>query len=535
MTFPGHWFHFAERILPMLNPAYDRVWGPGGMVASELRDEIYLVFAEASSAKTLGPFGRFFLTSVLTGGSFKTVHICSATSILYNSLGSDEVANARSLVKDLKIHFTIDLRLQDVRDLFIKNARSDIHGNGKVHLCAKTLLKVPLIGYRRMFHWFTEYENVTKFRDSYAKMCDVSYPPNEMYSKLRNRREMSSSNYNMNFDHVTSSPDNKSSNRFEAQFISQGVTHVNRVDENKHGSRDDASRKRRYLAAQSEFMKGNNTDSNMSNRSATDSGSSSSSSSSSRGRRVSNIHTTDDVTTEEYFTELVLPGIKDDLEVVRDHGGLRKDPSAYNPFFMNISHSYLKIEIPPLHVVHKTGRQKLLIYQRDASRKMRGIDQFVENLRNQLSTDSSAIERSAAWEVDLYSHRENGSPCELVRKLSQTSAFVTAHGFQSFLLIYLPNTALVVEVFPALYYIPTYYGELQLTYRARFGFQRSYLSHESDTMSNLIHYSSKLIWGNTKWCRHYFLCRHVARSQDVKVSDDFMKTIASFLKHNFRR
>ena len=96
----------------MLNPAYDRVWGPGGMVASELRDEIYLVFAEASSATTLGPFGRFFLTSVLTGGSFKTVHICSANSILYHSSGSDEVTNARSLVKDLKIHFTIDLRLQ---------------------------------------------------------------------------------------------------------------------------------------------------------------------------------------------------------------------------------------------------------------------------------------------------------------------------------------------------------------------------------------------------------------------------------------
>ena len=124
----GHWFHFAERVLPMLTPAYDQVWGPDGIVPTEQRDEIYIVFAEENSATSLGPFGRFFLTSILTGGTYKSVHICSATSILYHTSGLNVTRDERSLVEGLKIHFTIDLRQQSIRDLFIKNAQSNQYG-----------------------------------------------------------------------------------------------------------------------------------------------------------------------------------------------------------------------------------------------------------------------------------------------------------------------------------------------------------------------------------------------------------------------
>ena len=523
----------------MLTPAHDQVWGPDSIVPPDQRDEIYIVFAEEASAVALGAFGRFFLTSLLTGGKYKSVHICSASRVMYEGSGLNTAKGERSLVEDLKIHFTIDLAQQNINDLFIKNARSDQHSKQYTHMCAKTLLQVPLIGYRRMFHWFTDYKNITKFRDSYSKMCEVSYPPNEMYSmKGEDRREMSS--WNHPAEMVEKS-------RGTINIVEHsGINNVNRTTEDiQMGNSSNAHNERRRLRQSRVLLtdemsqmigrlQGKRVDTDTADSHANASNGVKTSVSNNNGR-ISNDRILSDITTEEYLTK-VEPGIKDDIEVVRDHGGLRKDPSVYNPFFKNITFSYVKFEVPPLHVVHKRGKQKLLIYQRDSSRKVREIDLFVENIQHQLNTKSGTIENSAEWEIDLYSHHEDGSPCELIQKLSQTSALVTAHGFQSFLLIYLPNTALVAEVFPALYYIPTYYGELQLTYRARFGLQRSYLSYESDdTSSNFIHYATKLIWGNTQWCRQHLICRHFARKQDVRISDEFTGTIASFLKYNFRK
>ena len=523
----------------MLTPAYNQVWGPNSIVPPEQRDEIYIVFAEESSATSLGPFGRFFLTSVLTGGKYKSIHICSASSIMYQGGGFNTVNGERSLLQDLKIHFTIDLAQQDIHDLFVTNSHSNQHIKGYTHICAKTLLQVPLIGYRRMFHWFTDYENITKFRDSYSSMCSISYPPNEMYNIKEKRREISPWNYHTQVTDDSGSAIRKGSS--EAHTVKSrgdlnvnGTTHVMKVGDSSDVHSDRRRlRRRRALLVNDESLVTKSTGNTEDYFSA--SNEVKFSDRSSNNSRVSgSFHNSGDVSTEEYLTELE-PGIKDDLEVVRDHGGLRKDPSVHNPFFKNITHSYVKLEVPPLHIVHKKGKQKLLVYQRDASRKVRGVNQFLESIRHRLSNENSTVENSSEWDVVLHSHLEDGSPCELVQKLSQTSAFVTAHGFQSFLLIYLPNTALVAEIFPALYYIPTYYGELQLTYRARFGFQRSYLSHESETMNNFIHYVTKLVWGHTQGCRRHFLCRHFSRLQDVKIPDDFTKTIATFLKYNFRK
>lgn len=502
----GHWFHFAERVLPMLTPAHEQVWGPNSIVSPELREEIFLVFAEVRAATTLGTFGRFFLTSILTGGKYKVVHICSASSVLYEGLGVGVDNGERSLVQDLRIHFTIDLSQQDIHDLFVKNFPDKRQDKVHSYICAKTLLQVPLIGYRRMFHWFTHYENVTKFRDSYSDMCGISYSTNETYVRRTRRTQMSAS----------SSHHKPSKNR------EVGWSNVNK-------SRKKRSRLRWRLAS-SDRIEASHTPLNVQINDANDIESNGSSSIGAYG--TLSVDRAEGEIRSDYELEL---GMRDDLEVVRDHGGLRRDPSVYNPFFKNITHNYRKIEIPPLHVIHEKGKQKLLLYQRDASRKVRGVDMFVESLKQQLSATNSTIENSADWEIDLHSHRENGPPCEIIQKLSQTTAFVTAHGFQAFLLIYLPNTALVAEVFPALYYVPTYYGELQLTYRARFGFQRSYLSYESATMTNVMHYGAKLMWGKTHLCRRNIVCRHLSRAQDVKISDEFTKTIAAFLKYNFRK
>jgi hypothetical protein len=42
---------------------------------------------------------------------------------------------------------------------------------------------------------------------------------------------------------------------------------------------------------------------------------------------------------------------------------------------------------------------------------------------------------------------------------------MSSHGFQSLLLLFQPSESLFVELFPYNYYIPTYFGDIQLSLR----------------------------------------------------------------------
>ena len=109
------------------------------------------------------------------------------------------------------------------------------------------------------------------------------------------------------------------------------------------------------------------------------------------------------------------------------------------------------------------------------------------------------------------------------------SSFCVFIGFQSFLVIFSPDASLLAEIFPNRYYIPVYYGELQLAYRLRYAFPRSYLSAESVTTSSLLKLSSY----TPETCVRSVICRHIARAQDVYISEAFIRRIGEFLKSAF--
>ena len=49
----AHWFHFAERIIPMLSEAYDKIWGPNSLKSHD-PSAIYIVFEEETALTSLG-------------------------------------------------------------------------------------------------------------------------------------------------------------------------------------------------------------------------------------------------------------------------------------------------------------------------------------------------------------------------------------------------------------------------------------------------------------------------------------------------
>lgn len=65
-------------------------------------------------------------------------------------------------------------------------------------------------------------------------------------------------------------------------------------------------------------------------------------------------------------------------------------------------------------------------------------------LRSQLPSDQ--------WEISVLMHSNRRSPCELAHLLHNVDVFLTPHGFQSMLLLFLPRPAILFEVFPYKYY-----------------------------------------------------------------------------------
>jgi hypothetical protein len=96
------------------------------------------------------------------------------------------------------------------------------------------------------------------------------------------------------------------------------------------------------------------------------------------------------------------------------------------------------------HVERTSGGERvlrLLIYQRDLNRRFTDLAVLENelNARNNLiihgqpayrnySTNSGGAVR---WEVSVWRHSEQASPCALIKALNRADVFLTAHGFQS--------------------------------------------------------------------------------------------------------
>lgn len=82
---------------------------------------------------------------------------------------------------------------------------------------------------------------------------------------------------------------------------------------------------------------------------------------------------------------------------------------------------------------------KVVVYNRDATRRLRNADAAAAALRAWLPEGS---------EVSLVVHREDLPVCGLVALLAGADALVTPHGFSAMLSVFLPPGSLLVEINP---------------------------------------------------------------------------------------
>lgn len=170
----SQWYHFYQRILPMMSQAHDEIWGISARKKYQSFDDIYIVFEEEDAVNQLNPFGRFILTHLLTGGKYPRIHLG------YYNVKSIQINKKQIMIpiNNIKILFSIDLKHQSLNDLFVQSIpfnklRSN---NNNIPICYQHVLHVPLLSYRQKFLWFVNTQNLTIFHESYKAMCQIKDP-----------------------------------------------------------------------------------------------------------------------------------------------------------------------------------------------------------------------------------------------------------------------------------------------------------------------------------------------------------------------
>lgn len=158
----------------------------------------------------------------------------------------------------------------------------------------------------------------------------------------------------------------------------------------------------------------------------------------------------------------------------------------------------------------KVKPYKMVIYQRDRTRRFDNFDSMLTNIR------SSLLINNNDWQFHVVMHANDRSPCELAHMLHDTDVLLTPHGFQSTLLVFLPTPALLFEVFPSPYFKPPY------KYLAN-SLGMVHASYSSLPTSWWFQMLMRVGQISKETCNRYFLCREMARRQNVILDETGVK------------
>eukprot|EP01033_Poteriospumella_lacustris_P011167 gene11167-7943_t len=153
---------------------------------------------------------------------------------------------------------------------------------------------------------------------------------------------------------------------------------------------------------------------------------------------------------------------------------------------------------------------KLVVYQRDLTRRLENQEEVLQSLRANLPKSS--------WQFMVVMHDNDRSPCELSHILNDADVLLTPHGFQSTLLLFLPTPALIFEIFPFPYYKPPY----KLMAQSLGVVHASYFSPPTSTMFQVL---KSYFHIDPHFCNQFYVCRDFARRQNVILQPDGVENL----------
>jgi len=115
----GHWFHLLERLLPLTVQLSQNVWSRGSRGG-----ELFIVFQEKWSCEDLDGFSAFLLATVISGGTFDTVTIGYAGSVVVSADGAQPLVVATSFVASQRLELDTT-RSRAFRDVPLSTAHAN--------------------------------------------------------------------------------------------------------------------------------------------------------------------------------------------------------------------------------------------------------------------------------------------------------------------------------------------------------------------------------------------------------------------------
>lgn len=203
-------------------------------------------------------------------------------------------------------------------------------------------------------------------------------------------------------------------------------------------------------------------------------------------------------------------------------------------------HGYLAINsLPKFNDENCVSTNKIVVYQRDSSRKISNLNVMLKRLNQAIDTWNKKILsketelRAPLWSLEVVVHSQSRPICELLSIISQASILISSHGFQSILLLFQPSKSSLVEVHPSSYFKPDVYGWMQLGIRSVARIPRGYFAIESTPKTWFMSFLRQVLFGlhfSSDFCLRYTICRYISRKQNVDMPMPFLNQMLADLE-----
>jgi hypothetical protein len=121
----GHWFHLAERLLPLLSDSDDAWPLSRSPTSNATSSALYLIFREAESPASLEPFSRFLLSTLVGRGKHSDIVVGYTTTYVSAINSASAAIGASATPSGMVLSFTpvfcASRKRQSASDMFVSS------------------------------------------------------------------------------------------------------------------------------------------------------------------------------------------------------------------------------------------------------------------------------------------------------------------------------------------------------------------------------------------------------------------------------
>ncbi len=484
----AHWFHVPERLLPQVLRVQERIETiMTNMNKPRYRnDTILIVFREWEGAEQLSQFNQLIIAA-MTGAMYKTIVFGYLEGDSSNLRSSSE-ANKRQTLYEGSVISMEHFRVVHITDLSspgpVGRFRKVVSEKGGISAASAGILASSCMVEIMPLHWTkpgVRKELLVDSRQEFMKLRSAIGNICGLRPNIKLKDNDSSK--------VASPDDAELQSLYTENHCIEAISNKLGIA-NMHSSNADRSKQQKKLA--SRYGKTINADMTLVSKS-----------------------------------------------FARDQWETQRHQTKKYSIFRGCDANFNNLSVGNNDIVAHHKRRKVVIYQRDQTRKIGNLQDAARHLESQLKSHSVNIShRGVDYDVSVLFHSESRPVCQLVRQVALVDVLLAPHGFQNMLLLIQPLRSILLEIHPKHLFKPKVYGAIQYGIRDIAMIPRGYLAQESYPKSAVakalfLYIFPALGITSSADCLRSSICRYAAKQQDVWVDEAFLDQAAIAIQELF--